>query len=68
MKQNQTLEKLMESCVQYFEQQAYTKSSIDRYKWLWKSMLVPFVIQKSFLYYDPAVGEEFIRSKIDGTI
>ena len=68
MKQYQTVEELMESCVHYFEQQSYSPLRIDRYKFLWKSKLTPFMVQKSFLYYDPAVGEEFIRSKIAGSI
>jgi hypothetical protein len=58
----------MGSCVQYFEQQSYSPFRIDRYKFLWKSKLIPFMVQKSFLYYDPSVGEEYIRSNIAGSI
>jgi site-specific recombinase XerD len=68
MKQYQTVEELMDSCVQYFEQQSYSPLRIDRYKFLWKSKLIPFMVQKSFLNYDPSVGEEYIRSKIAGSI
>jgi len=68
MKQYQTVEELMDSCVQYFEQQSYSPLRIDRYKLLWKSKLIPFMVQKSFLYYDPSVGEEYICSKIAGSI
>jgi site-specific recombinase XerD len=68
MKQYQTVEELMDSCIQYFEQQSYSPLRIDRYKFLWKSKLIPFMVQKSFLYYDPSVGEEYIRSKIAGSI
>jgi hypothetical protein len=68
MKQYQKVEKLMDSCVQYFEQQSYSPLRIDRYKFLWKSKLIQFMDQKSFLYYDPSVGEEYIRSNIVGSI
>jgi len=68
MKQFQKVEELMDSCVQYFEQQSYSPLRIDRYKFLWKSKLIPFMVQKSFLYYEPSVGEEYIRSKIAGSI
>ena len=68
MKQYQTVEELMDSCVQYFEQQSYSPLRIDRYKFLWKSKLIPFMVQKSFLYYDPSVGEEYICSNIAGSI
>jgi len=68
MKQYQKVEELMDSCVQYFEQQFYSPLRIDRYKFLWKSKLIPFMVQKSFLYYDPSVGEEYIHSKIAGRI
>jgi site-specific recombinase XerD len=68
MKQQQTVEKLMASCVQYFEQQSYSPLRIDRYKFLWKRKLIPFMVQNSFLNYDPSVGEELIRSKIAGSM
>ena len=68
MKQYQKVEELMDSCVQYFEQQSYSPLRIDRYKFLWKSKLIQFMDQKSFLYYDPSVGEEYIRSNIVGSI
>lgn len=68
MKQYQKVEELMDSCVQYFEQQSYSPLRIDRYKFVWKSKLIPFMVQKSFVYYDPSVGEEYIRSNIAGSI
>jgi len=68
MKQFQTMEELMVNCVQYFEQQSYSPLRIDRYQFLWEHKLIPFMVQKSILYYDPSVGEEYIRSKISGNI
>nr|NQU91540.1 tyrosine-type recombinase/integrase [Bacteroidota bacterium] len=64
MKKQQTVEELMESCVQFFEQQSYSPLRIDRYKLLWKSKLIPFMAQKSILYYNPTVGEDYIRSNL----
>jgi len=68
MKKPQTVEELMDNCVQHFEQQSYSPLRIDRYKFLWKSKLIPFMVQKSLLYYDPSVGEEYIRSNIAGSL
>lgn len=68
MRQRQTVEELMDNCIQYFEQQSYSPLRIDRYKYLWKSKLTPYMVQRSILYYDPSVGEEYIRSNIAGSI
>ena len=68
MKQYQTVEGLMDSCVKYFEQQSYSPLRIERYKLLWRIKLIPFMVQKSFLYYDPSVEEEYICSNIAGSI
>jgi len=68
MKQFQTVEELMGSCVQYFEQQSYSPLRIERYMYLWKHKLIPFMVQKSILYYDPSVGEEYIISNIAGCV
>lgn len=68
MKQYQEVEELMDSCVQYFEQQSYSPLRIERYKFFWKKKLIPFMVQKSFLNYDSSVGEEYVRSKIAGSM
>ncbi len=68
MKQYQKVEELMDGCVQYFEQQSYSPLRIDRYKLLWKSKLIPFMVQRSFSFYDSSVGEEYIRTNIAGSI
>jgi site-specific recombinase XerD len=68
MKQHQTVEELMDNCIQYFEQHSYSPLRIDRYKLLWKSKLIPYMVQKSIMYYDASVGEEYIRSNIAGSI
>lgn len=66
MKQNQVPEELMELCVQYFDQQAYSVPSIDTYKFLWKKKLLPYMAKHSILYYDASVGEEYLRHRITG--
>ena len=68
MKQYQKVEELMDGCVRYFEQQSYSPLRIDRYKLLWKSKLIPFMVQRSFMYYNSSVGEEYIRTNIAGSI
>src|SRR5579862_1110538 len=64
----QKIEKLMENCVQYFEQHSFSIPRIDRYKYLWRQKLMPFMARRSLLYYDASVGDRFIRSKIAGII
>lgn len=58
------LEELMDNCVQYFEQHSFSIPRIERYKYLWKKKLMPFMANKSILDYDASVGEEFIHSTI----
>src|SRR5665213_454761 len=60
----QTLEELMERCVQYFERQSYSVPRIDCYKSLWRRKLMPYMTKQSISHYDASVGEEFIRSEI----
>ena len=60
MKQLQTVQELMDGCVHFFEQECYSPNRIERYRFLWKNKLIPFMFQKSFLYYDPSVGEDYI--------
>lgn len=68
MQQNQTLQELMESCVQYFEQHSFSLPRIDRYKNLWKTKLMPFMANQPSLEFDASVGQEFIRSTITSGI
>jgi integrase len=68
MKQLQTVQELMDGCVHFFEQQSYSPLRIERYKFLWNSKLIPFMVEKSFMYYAPSVGEEYIRVNIAGSI
>ena len=68
MKQLQTVQELMDGCVHFFEQECYSPNRIERYRFLWKNKLIPFMFQKSFLYYDPSVGENYIRYNIGDSI
>jgi site-specific recombinase XerD len=65
---NKTIKELINDCVQYFEQQSFSQPRIDRYKSMWKSGIVPFMTEKSILYYDASIGEEYISSHIAGNI
>lgn len=68
MKKQQTVKELMDGCVQYFEKQSYSPLRVDRYKLLWKTKLIPFMVEKSILHYSPSVGEEYISTNISGTL
>lgn len=67
-KKKQTIEELIHSCTQYFEQQSYSQPRIDTYKFKWKSGIVRFMTEKSIRYYDALVGEEYIRTRITGSM
>ena len=64
----QTFKELIESSIQYLEHQDYSPIRINYYKMIWKSKLAPFMVKKSELYYNPSIGEEFIRSIITGSL
>lgn len=64
----QTLEELMEGCVQYFEQHSFSVPRIDRYKYLWRKKLMPFMADQSILNFDASAGEKYIRSMAGGII
>jgi site-specific recombinase XerD len=68
MKQKRILEELMERCVQYFEQHSFSAPRIDRYKYLWRNKLMPYMAKRSILIYTDAVGEEYISSELTGGI
>ena len=53
----QTLEELMERCVQYFERQSYSVPRIACYKSLWRSKLMPYMAKQLISHYDASVGE-----------
>ena len=62
----QTLEELMEHCVQYFEQQSFSVGRIERYNYVWKKKLLPYMINQSIPYYNVSVGQSFLDSKFAG--
>ena len=68
MKHNQCVEELIKNCVQYFERQSFSQPRINRYKSMWKCGIVPFMTENSIPYYNASVGEEFIRTRIIGSM
>lgn len=64
----QTLEELIEHCVQYLEQKSFSIKRIERYKYVCNKKLLPYMHQGSIEYYDVTVGEEYIDSQIVGEI
>src|SRR5580658_7802974 len=60
----QKLEKLIQNCVQYFEQHSYSVPRIDRYKSMWRLKLIPYMAKRSLRCYDASVGRRFIRSEV----
>ena len=68
MKQTETVKELMANCIRYFESHSYSQLRIDRYKSMWRNGIIPFLDEKSIQYYDASVGEEFIDSRMTGSI
>jgi len=68
MEQKETVKELMANCIKYFESHSYSQLRIDRYKSMWKNGIIPFLDEKSIQYYDATVGEEFIGSRMTGSI
>ena len=68
MKSYQSVEELMKNCVQYFERQSFSQPRIDRYRSMWRCGIVPFMIENSICYYEPSVGEEFIRTRLTASM
>lgn len=64
----QKLEELMESCVQYFEQNSFSVPRIDRYKYLWEKKLMPFIAKHSILDFDSSMVDEYMGSIVRGII
>jgi site-specific recombinase XerD len=68
MKQKETVKELMANCIKYFESHSYSQLRIDRYKSMWRNGIISFLDEKSIQYYDASVGEEFIGSRMTGSI
>ena len=68
MKSYQSVEELMKNCVKYFERQSFSQPRIDRYQSMWKCGIIPFMTENSIRYYDTSVGEEFIQTRLIGSM
>lgn len=68
MKQKETIKELMANCIKYFESHSYSQLRIDHYKSMWRNGIIPFLDEKSIQYYDASVGEEYIVSRMTGSI
>lgn len=66
--EKQTISELMNSCAQYFERESFSEARIGRYQTMWKTGIVRFMSERSILYYNAAVGEEYISTHIAGSI
>ena len=68
MNQKETVKELMANCIKYFESHSFSQPRIDRYKSMWRNGIIPFMVEKSIQYYDASVEEEYIRSRMVGSI
>lgn len=68
MRQNQTISTLIQDCIDYFEQNCYTKHRVDRYKSMWKNGISSFMKDRAIQNYNYSVGEQFIQANISSTV
>jgi len=68
MRQNQTITKLIEACISYFEQNCYTKQRIERYKSMWRNGICRYMGERGIKIYNCPVGEKFIRDNISARV
>jgi site-specific recombinase XerD len=68
MKQNQTITELIDACIDYFEQNCYTKHRIERYKSMWRNGICHYMKISGITNYNSSIGEEFIRDKISSRV
>ena len=68
MRENQTINELLEDCTRYFEQNCYTRLRIERYKSLWKNGICHYMETRGIINYNRCVGEEFIHTRISSSV
>ncbi len=68
MRENQTIDGLLEDCTRYFEQNCYTRHRIERYKSMWRNGICHYMETSGITNYDRCVGEEFIHTRISASV
>jgi site-specific recombinase XerD len=68
MRQDQTINELIEDCILYFEQNCYTKLRIERYKSMWSNGICRYLEAGGSTKYNRSVGEEFIHASISENV
>jgi site-specific recombinase XerD len=62
----QEINKLIDDCLQFFSNNCYTQSRIDRYRYLWQYGILRYMKEKNLLYYTPSLGQQYITDCIPG--
>lgn len=68
MRQDQTINELIEDCIIYFEQNCYTKLRIERYKSMWSNGICRYLETGGRTKYNRSIGEEFIHASISESV
>lgn len=68
MRQNQRISTLIEDCIDYFEQNCYTRHRIERYKSMWKNGICRYMRDRGIVNYDSSVGDQFIQNTISSIV
>ena len=56
------IEKLIEQCITFFQDNNYTEKRIGRYRSLWKNGITKFMREHSMTLYNRSIGEAFTQS------
>lgn len=68
MRQDQTINELIEDCIIYFEQNCYTKHRIERYKSMWNNGICRYLKTGGRTKYNRSIGEEFIHASVSESV
>jgi len=58
------INQLIQHCLQFFSNNCYTQSRIDKYRSLWKYGILQYMKVKNLTLYTPSLGHEFITDCI----
>lgn len=55
-----SINQLIERCVQFFQEQCYTEHRISKYKSLWRTGILRFMLEKKQSIYTTSIGKDFL--------
>ncbi len=56
---------LIQDCLQFFSKKCYTQERIYKYRFLWRSGILPYMEEKNLTLFSSSVGKQYISDCID---